>query len=420
MATYPYKRLSLMMLLQYGIEGVWLPIAARYLTAPIDSGGLGFSGTQVGMLLGLATAVGAICGPFIAGQVADRHLSAERFIAFMSLVAGMARWYLACRRDFVSWFILSTLYGILYSPCMTIGNSLTFFHLTDQKRQFPLIRVWGTVGWVTASWVFPMVWLQTGLHFQIKPPFLIGTELPGVTARLGDALKFSGTGSILFGLYCLTLPHTPPQRNSRKKFAFTNALGMLRKKSFLVLLLLSLPVSVVHRIYYIQNSPFLSAIGLRDSDIMPAASVAQLGEILVMALLGRAIARLGFRWVIFGGILANFARYAVFGTIGLPIPCIVAGHLFHGFCYAWFFAAGHIYVDRIAPPDVRHSAQTFFGLFAFGVGPILGGFFSGFLTQFYSFAGPVQKFMGIWYTAAAIALTTAIVFLALFRSEKGS
>lgn len=417
MKPYPFKRLSLMMALQYAVEGVWLPIAARYLTAPIAQGGLGFNGHQVGLILGLGTAVGSLCAPFVAGQIADRHFSAERFMAFLIFCGGLTRIYLASRRDFGSWLALSILYGIFYAPSLTLTNSLTFAHLTDQRKQFPAIRLWGTIGWMLASWIFPMFWLQTGQYLRWKPPFLVGTELTNVTARLGHSLIFSGVMSLFYGAYCLFLPNTPPEKTALQKLAFAKAFRFLNQPSFLVLLLVSLPVSMVHRVYYIQNPSFLSAIGLRDADIMPAASLSQLGEIVVMASLGILIARIGFRRVLTVGILAIVVRYAIFGTVALPVSVIVASQMIHGLCYACFFAAGHIYVDRIVPTDIRHSAQTLFGLCAFGVGPILGGFFTGYIEEIFRARGIPGMYSGIWYTSAVVALATAVVFFFTFRSQ---
>ena len=185
-----------MMFLQYALWGAWLPVTARYLSASISEGGLGFTGSQIGMILGLAGSIGAIAAPFIAGQIADRYFSTERILSFLVISGGMVKWYTALQTDYQSWLVLSILYSVLYMPTLALSNSITFAHISDQENDFPKIRVWGTLGWIAASWAFPMIWLQTDLQFQIMPPFFVGTEVPQVTSRLADALKFSGLISI--------------------------------------------------------------------------------------------------------------------------------------------------------------------------------------------------------------------------------
>ena len=202
------------MFLQYALWGAWLPVTARYLSASISDGGLGFSGSQIGMILGLAGSIGAIAAPFIAGQIADRYFSTERVLAFLVTTGGIVKWYTSLQTDYQSWLILSILYSVLYMPTLALSNSITFSHIDDQENDFPKIRVWGTIGWIAASWAFPMIWLQTDLQFQSMPPFIVGAEVPDVTARLGDALKFSGGISIIYGAFCFLLPNTPPKENA--------------------------------------------------------------------------------------------------------------------------------------------------------------------------------------------------------------
>ena len=205
-------RLSGMMFLQYAIWGAWLPVTARYLSATIEEGGLGFSGSQIGMILGLAGSIGAIASPFIAGQIADRYFNTERILAFLVISGGVIKWITALQTDYTAWLILSIIYSVLYMPTLALSNSITFSHINNQENDFPKIRVWGTIGWIASSWLFPMIWLQTNLDFQLLPPFVVGSEVSNVTSRLADALKFSGIISIIYGIYCYLLPQTPPKR----------------------------------------------------------------------------------------------------------------------------------------------------------------------------------------------------------------
>ena len=409
-------RLGTMMFLQYALWGAWLPVIARYLSATIEEGGLGFTGSQIGMILGLAGSIGAVAAPFIAGQLADRYFSTERTLAVLVTVGGAVKWITAYQTEYSSWLILSILYSVLYMPTLALSNSITFSHISDQESDFPKIRVWGTIGWIVASWVFPMIWLQQGLYFQWMPPFVVGTEVPDVTSRLVDALKFSGLISLTYGAFCFLLPHTPPKRNAVEKLAFKKAFELFRLSSFATLVVASLAVSVIHQIYFLQTGPFLSHIGILDSQIGPAMTIGQFAEILTMAYLGFFLKRLGFHKVITIGVAAYFMRYAIFGTEAFPIWVVILSQAFHGFCYAFFFAAAYIYVDKLADEDVRHSAQTVFGIIILDGGPVIGGWLSGYLQNIFTVSG-VFNYSYFWYTVSAIGLVATIFFYISFREQ---
>ena len=409
-------RLSGMMFLQYAIWGAWLPVTARYLSATIEEGGLGFSGSQIGMILGLAGSIGAIASPFIAGQIADRYFNTEKVLAFLVIAGGTIKWITALQTGYMEWLILSIIYSVLYMPTLALSNSITFSHINNQENDFPRIRVWGTIGWIASSWLFPMIWLQTNLEFQILPPFVVGNEVLNVTGRLADALKFSGIISIVYGMYCFLLPQTPPKKDAIENLAFKKAFQLFRLPSFSILVISSLLVSIIHQIYFLQAGPFLSHIGILDSQIGPAMTIGQFAEIITMAYLGIFLKRLGFHRLITVGILAYALRYAIFGTTFLPVWLIVLSQGLHGFCYAFFFAASYIYVDKISDHDVKHSAQTVFGIIILGGGPVIGGWLSGFLQSNYT-TGGVFDFSIFWYTLSVIGLTTALIFFFLFEEE---
>ena len=404
------------MFLQYALWGAWLPLTARYLSASVAEGGLGFTGSQIGMTLGLAGSIGAVMAPFIAGQIADRYFSTERILAFLVTAGGVVKWITSYQTEYSAWLVLSIIYSVLYMPTLALSNSITFSHIDDQENDFPKIRIWGTIGWIVASWVFPMIWLQTNLNFQWMPPFIVGAEVSNVTSRLADALKFSGLISITYGAFCFLLPHTPPKKDATEKLAFKKAFKLFRFSSFTTLVIASLAVSVIHQIYFLQTGPFLSHIGILDSQIGPAMTIGQFAEILTMAYLGFFLKRLGFKKVITIGVAAYFMRYAIFGTESFPVWVIVASQAFHGFCYAFFFAAAFIYVDKLADEDVRHSAQTVFGIIILGGGPVIGGWLSGYLQNIYTVEN-IFNYSNFWYTVSAIGLATMVFFYAFFREQ---
>ena len=410
------SRLGTMMFLQYALWGAWLPVTARYLSAGVAEGGLGFSGSEIGMILGLAGSIGAVAAPFIAGQIADRYFSTERILAALVIIGGVVKWITAYQTDYSAWLVLSIIYSIVYMPTLALSNSITFAHMKDPDSDFPKIRVWGTIGWIAASWAFPMIWLQTDLNFQWMPPFIVGPEVANVTNRLADALIFSGVISVTYGLFCFMLPNTPPKKDAVEKLAFKKAFELFNQTSFTILVMASLTVSIIHQIYFLQTGPFLSSIGLKDSQIGPAMTVGQFAEIAAMAYLGFFLKRFGFRKVIFLGVLAYAARYAVFGTVTLPIWIMVVSQAFHGICYAFFFAGAYIYVDKIADEDVRHSAQTVFGMIILGGGPVIGGWLSGYLQETFTQAGFFDYSL-FWYTLSAVGFVTALFFGFMFREQ---
>lgn len=411
-------RLSLMMFLQYAVWGAWLPLAGRFMAAGRDAGGLGFTEWQLGILLGTAASCGAFVAPFIAGQFADRYFRTERFLAFLLIVGGVVQLLMAAQTSFFAWLALGIAYSIVFMPTLALSNALAFAHLRDAERDFPIVRVWGTIGWIAASWAFPWIWLQTGLQPQWRPPFLAGDEVADVTARLIQSIRFSAGIAFVYAAFALfALPATPPKKDRVEPLAFAKAFRLISYRSFSVLLITSLVIATIHQIYFIQTPKFFSFLGLRDSDIGPAMTIGQGSEIIMMALLGLLLKNLGFRWVMFMGCCAYLARYAIWGTTYLPVWVMVSSQFLHGFCYACFFAASYIYVDRIADPDVRNSAQTVYGIMILGGGPVLGGMLSGWLGNLYMPAGGGLDYSSFWYTVAAIGLVATLFFVMFFRDE---
>ena len=406
------SRLCLMMFLQYAVWGIWMPILPRYLDNYLK-----FSGYSIGWIGGTAAAIGAICAPFIGGQIVDRYFATQRYLSVALILGGVVNFLLAEQTSFNGWLTLSIVYAILYMPTLGLTNSLAMTHLSDTRRQFPLVRVWGTIGWIAAGWLFSLIWLTTDVHFQWLPPFFAGEDHPEKFRRMGDAFRASGVISILYGLYCLTLPHTPPRPDSDKRLAIVEVARVFSRPSMWVLLSMSVVLAATHKLYFLQTPNYLTnQLGLKDQYILPAMSIGQFAEIFVMAMLGRMITGWGFRTVLTLGAACYGLRFLIFGIVWLPWELIIASQVLHGFCFACSFAAAFIYIDRIAPRDARHSAQTAFTLVMLGIGPILGGILSGELQQHFSENGKVN-YAGLWSTAALIAGVCTVILYAGFREE---
>lgn len=412
-------RLSLMMFLQYAVWGVWLPYLANYLTSPLESGGLGFTGRQVGWLLGLAGSIGAVTAPFLAGQIADRFINAEKYLGLLLIVGGCVKFATYYVHDYPTFLALSVLYSVAYMPTLALTNSIAFAHLSDPERRFAPIRTWGTIGWIVASNAFPLLWLQSNLHLTALPPFVAGAEKANATALFADCLRVAGAVSVLYGAWAMFfLPKTPPTRSVENPLAFAKAFGLLRRPGFLVVTLAALPISMIHQVFFIRTGPFLESIGFSKAHIGPVMSIGQFSEILVLALLGFLLVRLGYRWTLALGCLAYAARFAIF-AVATPEtrPMVGAAMALHGLCYGCFFAGAYIYVDRVAPTDIRHSAQTVFGIIILGVGPVLAAVYNDGLEQLargFDASGPF-RWAPLWWAQAAVGLSAAALVALAFR-----
>jgi nucleoside transporter len=418
------SRLGVMMFLQYAVWGVWVPILPIYLQGSTDDGGLGFTDGQVGTLLGVAASIGAITAPLIC-SLADRRFSAERFLACLLFFGGLTKIATAFVTQFEAWLLLSIAYSVLFMPTLSLSNSVAFANLKDREKEFPYVRVFGTFGWIAASWIFPWVFLQSDLKLTALPPFLVGVEHADATARLANALIVSGVVSMLYAGYCFLLPHTPPKKEGIKSVAVFKAFGLLRYPSVLIVVLASLPISIIHQIYFMKAGPYLTdAIGLKTSFVAPAMSVGQLFEIIVLAGLGLLLKRLGFRLTLMIGGLGYVFRFGIWGLVALSddvgsvgMTLAIGSQFLHGFCYACFFAAAYIYIDKLAAEDIRNSAQAVFGIMILGVGPVFSGGAMNLLSGWFGDGNNVTNYSGMWFALSGVALVTTILLFLLFRDQ---
>ena len=305
-------RLSVMMLLQYAVWGLWMPILAIYLGAGVDKGGLGFTQGQIGWIMGLAGSLGAVSAPFIAGQVADRIMNAEKALAILLIVGGGLNVALARTHEFTPFLLLSIVYSIVYMPTLSLTNSICFQNLADPEKQFPPVRLWGTIGWMVASFGFGWLWLNSA-------------DKTVNTMRMADALTVSGVLSVAYGVYALIgLPKTPPKPNSRHPFAFLEAFSLLKVPAFLVVTLVALPVAMIHQVYFFRAGPFfVNAIGVSEQWVPGVMAIGQLSEIFFLLILGQILKRTGYKGVLMLGCLAYALRFGIF-AIGTPPGLIIA------------------------------------------------------------------------------------------------
>lgn len=405
-------RLALMMFLQYFVQGAYLPIASVYVERS-----LGFSSSQIGLFIS-ALAIGPILAPFLLGQLVDRLFPTEWVMAFCHLVGGVLMLVLYTQSGVWPVIVLGTAYSVLYVPTMMLSNSLAFQHLRDSELEFPWIRILGTIGYIAPAFIIEMWWLR-GLY---------GTELDH--AR-GIAFAISGLVGVVMAVYCLTLPHTPPQRRADRKYAPGFVITMLAQRDFLVLIVVSFLIAMAHQFVVAWTSPFLRTIldtggwGAYEQRI---SSLGQICEIAVLAVLGLLIKRLGFKWTLVLGATAYLVRCLLFAAVFSidttfygKLALAAVGQSLHGLCFGCFFAVGYMYVDRISPPDVRGSMQTLYGTFVVAAGFFVGGLAGGSIGEMFTRqvdGATVRDWTSIWLSCAALCAVCVALMIACFPARR--
>jgi nucleoside transporter len=418
-------RLSAMMFLEFFIWGAWLPLIFGYLPS------LGFSAAQQAWILN-AFAIGSFAAMFFSTQFADRNFAAEKFVAFSHLVGGLAILCLAWTRSFWPFFVLMLVHCLLYVPTISITNSIAFTHLKDAQKEFGRVRLWGTIGWIAASWPFVFVLVDWS-----KVPSLgeagfvdwlgaaLGTSKTGAEMQAATRFTFlaAGIASLLLAALGTVLPHTPPKRAAEgaEQFAWLEAMRLLAKPFVLVLFVVTFFDAAVHQCYFMWTGRFLTSpgVGIAGNWVMPVMSIGQIAEIGTMALLGAVLKSLGWRTTMTLGVLGHAARFAVFAFAPSP-ELVVAINVLHGVCYAFFFATVYIFVDEFFPKDARSSAQGLFNFLILGLGPFVANFVWTELGESYKVvesykAGESYDFHQLFLVPSGVAIGAALFLFLFFR-----
>ena len=399
----PTFRLWLMMVLEFAIWGAWLPLIWGYMGAAIADGGLGFTSNEIAWV-GSAFAIASIMGVVFASQFADRTFAAERFMAASHLVGGLAMLGLHQVRDFRSFFGLMLVHAIVYVPTISVSNSIAFTHMKNAQKEFGIVRMGGTIGWILAAW----------------PLYVVLQGKSGAEAMTATRAIFlvSGVTSLVLAAYSLTLPHTPPKKTEpgTGSIAWLKATGFLAYPYLLVLFVVTFVDAVIHNGYFVMAGGFLASeqVGIKPEWIMPVMSIGQVAEILTMTVLGGVLAKLGWKTTMILGILGHAARFAVFALLPQHQAVIIAVQVLHGVCYAFFFATLYIFIDAAFPKDVRASAQSLFNLLVLGLGDLAAKWlFIPLQTRLTGADGAVdyrQLFLVPTFMALAAAVALAVAF----------
>ncbi|MBI5819824.1 MAG: MFS transporter [Verrucomicrobia bacterium] len=349
-----YLSLSGMKFLEFTIWGAWAPVLASRILGPLK-----MSGKQLGWIYATLP-LACILAPMAAGQVVDRWCSTELYMAWAHLLGGLFLLGAARATSFVPLFLLMLGHCLCFAPTLAMVNSLTFAHLPHPEVNYFRIRMWGAVSWVLIGWALTL-WRRSG-KLQV---------------RSADSLILAAICAFVMGLFCFTLPHTPPANTGSGALPFMKAFSMLKDPNFLMFMLISFVVSTQLQFYYLGTSRFLEDIGTSHATIPAAMSVAQIAQVVAMAvILPYTFLVMGFQWTLAAGTAFWLVMFLVYARMR-PRPLIIVSMALHGLAFAFFFDAAFLYINKVAPTDIRASAQGLYTAVTLGLGLFVGTQFTG-------------------------------------------
>ncbi|GGH02031.1 nucleoside permease [Mucilaginibacter phyllosphaerae] len=387
-------KLSTMMFLEFFIWGAWFVTMGTYLTKTLSA-----TGVQNGNAYATQS-WGAIIAPFIIGLIADRFFSAQKVLGILHLTGAALLYYITTVPNFEGFFPIIFAYMIVYMPTLALVNSVSFKQMANPSKEFPPIRVFGTLGWIIAGLVIGWLgWEQSN--------------------SLVLTFKMAAIASLILGLLSFTLPATPPAKKGQKTnlgdILGLDSLGLLKNRSYLTFFLASVAICIPLAFYYNFTNPFLNEVGMKAA--AGVQSLGQVSEFLFMALMPLFFVRLGVKKMLAVGMLAWVLRYIFFayGDTGANYWMLIAGIVMHGICYDFFFVTGQIYTDNLAGEKFKSAAQGFITLATYGVGMLIGSYISGPIVDKFKVSETSHNWTSVWLIPAAIAAFVFLVFIIFFK-----
>jgi nucleoside transporter len=384
-----FTKLSVMMLLEYFIWGAWYVTMGTYM-----SEFLGASGTQIGAAYS-ALAIATMISPFFVGMVADRFFAAQKIMGVLHLM-GAALLYLATVvNDNTTFYWIILVYSLLYMPTIALSNSIAFGQMTDPGKQFPWIRVFGTLGWIVAGVLISSMGLdKSALTFQM-----------------------AAIASAALGFASFILPNTPPKGKASESALGTEAFVLFKDKPYLIFFIAAILVCIPLSFYYGFANVFLNESGM--SNVAFKMTFGQISEAVFILAIPFLFNQIGVKKMLLLGMAAWILRYVffAFGNIDSSIWMLYAGIILHGICYDFFFVTGYMYTEKKAGEKIKNAAQGLFTFATYGVGMVIGTRFSGSTADYYSVDG-VFQWQSIWMVPAYIAIAVLLYFILFFKEKK--
>ena len=401
MNTKTKFQLSLMMFLQFFIWGGWFVTLGTFL-----GNNLGASGAETGMAFSTQS-WGAIIAPFFIGLIADRYFNAEKILGVLHLIGAVLMYFMSQATSFDAFYPLVFAYMVAYMPTLALVNSISFFQMKDPAKDFSMIRVFGTIGWIIAGLLIS--------YFQWDSTKSIDE------GALSNTFTMVAIASLILGVISFTLPKTPPSQSdgavSVSDILGLDALKLLKDRNFLMFFITSILICIPLAFYYQQANPFLVELGMENPT--GKMTLGQISEVLFMLLLPFFFKKFGFKKTLLVGMLAWAVRYTLFayGNAGEQAFMLLIGIALHGICYDFFFVSGQIYTDFKAGEKIKSAAQGLITLATYGVGMLIGFWVAGKISDQNMLADGIHNWEVIWMLPAAFALGVMVLFILIFKNE---
>ena len=391
------SKLSIMMFLEFFIWGCWFVTMGTFLSQAFSASGVQLSAAYE------TQSWGAIIAPFIIGLIADRYFDAEKILAVIHIIGGGLLFMCSIALGFEKFYPYILIYMILYMPTLALVNSIAFRQMQDPSKQFPKVRVWGTIGWIVAGLV-----ISYGVGWEAEKTLEYTFYLAAIV-------------SVALGLFSFSLPKTPPKAKNEspniKEILGLDALRLLNDTKYLVFFISSILICIPLAFYYQDTNLFLNELNMANA--AGVMTLGQISEALFILLLPLFLNKYGIKKTLVVGMLAWSLRYVLFafGDTGSNIWMLIFGIILHGICYDFFFVSGQIYTDFKAGEKYKNSAQGLITLATYGIGMLIGFRMAGIITDMYALEVG-HNWKEIWTYPAIFAAVVLIIFILTFKNEK--